>query len=182
MNHLPQDITSPIVAKADADASPIIFMTVQSDSRNLLELTDFAYNIFLERFQTIPGVSTVSVYGERRYSMRLWLDPNKLAAYKLTALDISNAVTRENIELPSGIVEEKNTELSIRTSGRLNTVNDFENLIVKESEGSIIKFRDVGTVTLSAENERTILKKDEYSHGWCCFNCPTGSKQHPDSR
>ena len=160
LNHLPQDITSPIVAKADADASPIIFMTVQSDSRNLLELTDFAYNIFLERFQTIPGVSTVSVYGERRYSMRLWLDPNKLAAYKLTALDISNAVTRENIELPSGIVEGKNTELSIRTSGRLNTVNDFENLIVKESEGSIIKFRDVGTVTLGAENERTILKKD----------------------
>lgn len=160
LNHLPKDIDSPRIAKADADASPIIFMTVQSDSRNLLELTDFAYNIFLERFQTIPGVSTVAVYGERRYSMRLWLDPNKLAAYQLTAIDVSNAVNRENIELPSGIVEGRNTELSIRTSGRLNTVNDFENLIVKESEGSIIKFKDVGTVTLGAENERTILKKD----------------------
>ena len=160
LNHLPKEIESPRVAKADADASPIIFMTVQSDSRSLLELTDFAYNIFLERFQTIPGVSTVSVYGERRYSMRLWLDPNKLAAYNLTALDISDAVKSENIELPSGIVEGRNTELSIRTSGRLNTVYDFENLIVKESEGSIIKFKDVGTVTLGAENERTILKKD----------------------
>ena len=160
LNHLPQDIESPRVAKADADASPIIFMTVQSDSRNLLELTDFAYNIFLERFQTIPGVSTVGVYGERRYSMRLWLDPNKLAAYQLTALDVNNAVNRENIELPSGIVEGRNTELTIRTSGRLNTISDFENLIIKESEGSIIKFRDVGTVTLGAENERTILKRD----------------------
>src|ERR1035437_2742827 len=160
LNHLPQDIESPRVAKADADASPIIFMTVQSDSRNLLELTDFAYNIFLERFQTIPGVSTVGVYGERRYSMRLWLDPNKLAAYQLTALDVNNAVNRENIELPSGIVEGRNTELTIRTSGRLNTISDFENLILKESEGSIIKFKDVGTVTLGAENERTILKKD----------------------
>ena len=160
LNHLPQDIESPRVAKADADASPIIFMTVQSDSRNLLELTDFAYNIFLERFQTIPGVSTVGVYGERRYSMRLWLDPNKLAAYQLTALDVNNAVNRENIELPSGIVEGRNTELTIRTSGRLNTISDFENLIIKESEGSIIKFKDVGTVTLGAENERTILKKD----------------------
>jgi multidrug efflux pump len=160
LNHLPQDIESPRVAKADADASPIIFMTVQSDSRNLLELTDFAYNIFLERFQTIPGVSTVGVYGERRYSMRLWLDPNKLAAYQLTALDVNNAVNRENIELPSGIVEGRNTELTIRTSGRLNTISDFENLIIKESEGSIIKFKDVGTVTLGAENERTILKRD----------------------
>lgn len=160
LNHLPQDIESPRVAKADADASPIIFMTVQSDARNLMELTDFAYNIFLERFQTIQGVSTVGVYGERRYSMRLWLDPNKLAAYQLTALDVNNAVNRENIELPSGIVEGRNTELTIRTSGRLNTISDFENLIIKESEGSIIKFKDVGTVTLGAENERTILKKD----------------------
>ncbi len=160
LNHLPKDIESPRVAKADADASPIIFMTVQSDSRNLLELTDIAYNIFLERFQTIPGVSTVSVWGERRYSMRLWLDPNKLAAYNLTAVDVSDAVARENIELPTGIVEGQNTELSIRTSGRLNTIDDFENLIVKESEGSIIKFKDVGTVTLGAENERNILKRD----------------------
>jgi len=160
LNRLPLDVQSPIVAKADADASPIIFMTVQSDSRNLLELTDFAYNIFLERFQTIPGVSTVNVWGERKYSMRLWLDPNKLAAYKLTALDVRDAVNRENIELPSGIVEGRNTELSIRTSGRINSIYDFENLIVKESNGSIIKFKDVGNVTLGAENERTILKRD----------------------
>ncbi len=160
LNHLPKDIQSPIVAKADADASPIILMTIQSDTRNLLELTDFAYNIFLERFQTIPGVSTVGVYGERRYSMRLGMDPNKLAAYQLTAIDVRDAVNRENIELPSGIVEGKNTELTIRTSGRLNTISDFEDLIIKESEGSIIKFKDVGTVTLGAENERTILKRD----------------------
>ncbi len=160
LNKLPVDVQNPIVAKADADASPIIFMTVQSDSRNLLELTDFAYNVFLERFQTIPGVSTVSVYGERRYAMRLLLDPNKLAAYRLTALDVRDAVARENIELPAGIVEGRNTELTIRTSGRLNTIDDFENLIIKESQGSIIKFKDVGTVTLGAENERTILKRE----------------------
>lgn len=160
LGRLPADVESPIVAKADADASPIIFMTVQSDSRNLLELTDFAYNIFRERFQTIPGVSTINVWGERRFSMRLWLDPNKLAAYQLTPLDVRDAVRRENIELPSGIVEGRSTELTIRTAGRLNTIEDFENLIIKEGEGSIIKLRDVATVQLGAENERTILKRD----------------------
>ena len=160
LGRLPPDVESPIVAKADADAFPIIFMTVQSDSRSLLELTDYAYNVFRERFQTIPGVSTVNVWGERRFSMRLWLDPNKLAAYQLTPLDVRDAVRRENIELPSGIVEGRSTELTIRTSGRLNTITDFENLIIKDSEGSIIKLRDVASITLGAENERTILKRD----------------------
>ncbi len=157
---LPPDIEPPIVAKADADASPIVFLNVQSDTRNLLQLSDIAYNIFKERLQTIPGVSSVQIWGEKRYSMRLWLDPAKMAAYQLTPLDVKAALNRENIELPSGIIEGNNTELSIRTVGRLTTVDEFNNLIVKESGGSVVRFKDIGRAELGAENQRSILKRD----------------------
>jgi multidrug efflux pump len=107
MRQLPPDVENPIVAKADADATPIIFLGVESDTRSLLELSDFANNIFKERFQTIPGVSEVRIWGEKRYSMRLWLDPARMAAYQLTPLDVRNALNRENVELPSGLIEGK---------------------------------------------------------------------------
>ncbi len=157
---LPPDIEIPVVAKADADATPIMFLSVQSDTRSLLELTEFANNVFKERLQTIPGVSEVRIWGERKYAMRLWIDPAKLAAYQLSPIDVRNALTRENVELPSGSIEGDNTELSIRTVGRLEDEDDFNNLIIKETEGSIVRFRDVGTAVLGAENERTILKNN----------------------
>jgi multidrug efflux pump len=157
---LPPDVEPPIVAKADADASPILFLNVQSDSRNLLELSEFANNIFKERLQTIPGVSEIRIWGEKRYSMRLWINPSKLAAYGLTPMDIRNALSRENIELPTGLIEGNNTELSIRTVGRLQTVEEFNNLIILERAGRLIRFKDVGTAALGAENERTILKRE----------------------
>ncbi len=157
---LPPDIESPIVAKADADAQPILFISVQSNSRNLLQLTDYADNVLKERFQTIPGVSTVDVWGERKYSMRLWLDPIKLAAYHITPLDVKDAVNRENVELPSGSIEGNKTELSIRTVGRLQDVSEFNDLIIKEEGGNTIRLKDVGYAILGAENERTILKRD----------------------
>jgi multidrug efflux pump len=157
---LPPDIESPIVSKADADAQPILFLNVQSDTRNLLQLTDFANNVLKERFQTIPGVSTVDVWGERKYAMRLWLDPVKLAAYHITPLDVKDAVNRENVELPSGSIEGNKTELSIRTVGRLQGVSEFNDLIIKEENGNIVRLKDVGYATLGAENERTILKRD----------------------
>ncbi|RPI75847.1 MAG: efflux RND transporter permease subunit, partial [Ignavibacteriales bacterium] len=157
---LPPDVENPIVSKADADAFPIVFLNVQSDTRNLLELTELANNIFKERLQTIPGVSEVRIWGEKKYSMRIWLDPAKLAAYQLTPIDVQNALSRENVELPSGIVEGNTTELSIRTIGRLTDVEEFNNLIVKEASGSIVRVRDVGYAVLGAENERTILKRD----------------------
>ncbi|MBZ0200839.1 MAG: efflux RND transporter permease subunit [Ignavibacteriaceae bacterium] len=157
---LPPDVENPIVSKADADARPIVFLNVQSDTRNLLELTEIANNVFKERLQTIPGVSGVQIWGEKKYAMRLWMDPAKLAAYQLTPIDVRNAITRENVELPSGLIEGDNTELSIRTIGRLLDVDEFNNLIVKETSGSIVRFKDIGRAELGAENERTVLKRN----------------------
>ncbi len=157
---LPPDIDMPIVSKADADAVPIVFLSVKSDTRSLLELSEMANNVFKERFQTIAGVSSVQIWGEKKYSMRLWLDPAKLAAFQLSPVDVRNALNRENVELPSGRIEGDNTELSIRTVGRLETEDQFNNLIVKESAGSIVRIRDIGHAQLGAENERTILKRD----------------------
>ncbi len=158
--NLPPDIEIPIVSKADADAIPIVFLNVQSDTRNLLELSEIANNIFKERLQTIPGVSSVQIWGQKRYSMRLWLDPAKLASFQLTAVDVRNALARENIELPSGRIEGDNTELSIRTMGRLQTEQEFNDLIIKEADGNIVRLKDLGYAQLGAENERTILKRD----------------------
>lgn len=157
---LPQDVDPPTVSKADADAVPIVFLNIKSDKRNLLQLSDIAQNIFKERLQTIPGVSQVNIWGERRYSMRLWMDPAKLAAYNITPLDVRNALNRENIELPSGRIEGSNTELTVRTLSRLTTVDDFNNLIIRESNGNIVRFKDVGYAELYPENDRSILRRD----------------------
>jgi multidrug efflux pump len=154
---LPPDVDPPTVSKADADVSPIIFMTVQSDRRNLLELSAFADGILKERLQTIPGVSDVGIWGEKRYAIRLLIDPARLASQGLTPLDVKNALNRENVELPSGSIEGYNTELSIRTFGRLSTPEEFNDLIIKEKDGSVVRFRDVGRAVLSAENEQSIM-------------------------
>lgn len=158
LRFLPPDVDIPIVAKADADATPIVFLGIQSNTRNLLQLSEMANNVFKERMQTIPGVSSVQIWGEKKYSMRLWLDPNKLAAFSLSAVDVRNALNRENIELPSGRIEGDNTELSIRTVGRLSTEEEFNDLIIKEDAGGIVRLRDLGYAELGAENERSILK------------------------
>lgn len=157
---LPPDAEPPIVTKADADAIPLVFLNIKSDQRDLLDLSDIARRTFKERVQTIAGVSEVWIWGDKRYSMRLWMDPVKLAAYQITPLDVRNALTRENIELPTGRIEGEATELTIRTLGRLNTVEDFNNLIIKESNGKIVKFSDIGMAELYPENERTLLKRD----------------------
>ena len=160
VNRLPPDVNPPSVSKADANSGPILFLNIRSDQRTLLDLTSIAENTFKERVQTIQGVSSVQVWGSKRYSMRLWMDPNKLAAYQLTPLDVLNAVDRDNVELPSGRVEGRNTELTVRTLGRINTPEEFNNLIIKESGDNIVKFRDIGRAELAPENERTILKRD----------------------
>ncbi len=159
-SRLPQDVDPPTVAKADADAVPIVFLNVKSDKRNLLQLSDIAQNIFKERLQTINGVSQVSIWGERRPSMRMWMDPAKLAAYGITPLDVRSALSRENIELPSGRIEGSNTELTVRTLSRLTSVDDFDNLIIKESNGIVVRFKDIGRAELYPENDRSILRRD----------------------
>jgi multidrug efflux pump len=160
LSNLPPDVNPPVVEKADADSSPIIFMTVNSEKRNLLETSRIAEIYFKERIQTIPGVSSVQIWGQRRYSMRLWMDPIKLASQKLAPSDVLQALNRENVELPTGRVEGQNTELTVRTMGRLTTPDDFNNLIIKESGGNMVKFSDIGYAELGPENERTILRRD----------------------
>ncbi|HRJ31425.1 MAG TPA: efflux RND transporter permease subunit [Cyclobacteriaceae bacterium] len=160
IRNLPPDVDPPVVSKADADSSPIIFFSVVSDKRDLLELSRIAEIYFKERLQTIPGVSVVNIWGQRRYSMRLWMDPIKLASLQLAPSDILQALNRENVELPSGRVEGESTELTVRTVGRLITEDDFNNLIIKEDGDNVVRFNDVGYAKLGAENDRTILRRD----------------------
>jgi len=157
---LPADAEPPTITKADASASPIVFMTINSERRDLLNLTSIADNTFKERLQTIPGVSGIQIWGSKDYAMRMWMDPIRLAAYGLTPLDVQNALNRENVELPSGRIEGTSTELSVRTMGRLSTVEEFNNLIIREQDGQKIRFRDIGYAELGAQNERTVLKRD----------------------
>lgn len=158
VRNLPPDCDPPVVAKSSADSNPIVSMTIQSNQRSLLELSEIANNVFKERLQTIPGVSEIRVWGEKKYSMKLLLDPVKLAGYNLTPLDVRDALNKENVELPTGRIEGYNTELSIRTFGRLTTEEDFNELIIKETEGAVIKLKDIGSAKLLPENERTILR------------------------
>jgi multidrug efflux pump len=156
---LPPDLDGPpIVAKADASAMPILSMTVESDIRNQLQLTEFATNTLVERLETIPGVSSVNIWGEKRYAMRIWMDPAKMSAYGLTPMDIRNALARENVELPSGKIAGNATELTVRTFGRLNTEEEFGNLIVKNNATGDIRLKDIGSAVLGPENEETVLK------------------------
>lgn len=159
-SNLPPDVEPPIVSKADADAMPIVGVSVRSDSRNLLELSRIAQESFVERLQTIPSVASVDIWGEKTYAMRLWIDPHKLAAYRLSPLDVRDAVERENVELPSGRIEGTAVELPVRTMSRLDTPEEFNDLILKSEGDRIIRFRDVGFAELGPRNERTVLKRN----------------------
>ncbi|MEO8852573.1 MAG: efflux RND transporter permease subunit, partial [Ginsengibacter sp.] len=157
---LPQDIDAPpVVSKADASAQPIIAVTVQSNTRNLLEVTEYAENNIVERLQTIPGVSSISVWGEKRYAMRIWFKPDKLQAYGLSTNDVQNALLTQSVELPAGKISGNYTELSVRTFGKLNTEEQFRNLIVKNISGVNVKLSDVADVILGPENEESGLKE-----------------------
>ncbi len=160
LRSLPQDLTSPpVVSKADANSDAIISMTVQSNTRNNLQLTEYANNVLVERLQTIPGVSSIQVWGEKKYAMRIWLDPAKLSAYSLTALDVQQALNRENVELPSGKISGNSTELTVRTFGRLYTEEDFSNVTIKSTEAGDIRLKDIGQVLLGPESEESILRE-----------------------
>ncbi len=158
MRNLPPDTDPPIVSKADADANPIIFLSIRSEQRSLLELTEIAERTFKERLQTIPGVSQIDIWGERKYSMRLWMDPFKLAASGLTPLDVRNALLSENVELPSGRIEGGSVELTVRTMGRLSDPQEFNSLILLQQGDRIVRFRDIGYAELGSENDRSILR------------------------
>jgi multidrug efflux pump len=160
MRLLPRDCDPPVVAKADADASPIMMVTVESDKRSLLEISDVAELTIKEQLQTIQGVSAVGIWGQKRYAMRLYLDPVKLAGYQLTPLDVRDAITRENIELPSGSIEGDNTMLTIRTLGLMTTPKEFNDLIIKQTGDQIIRFSDIGRAELGPEDIRGLMKSN----------------------
>ncbi|MDR1562405.1 MAG: efflux RND transporter permease subunit [Dysgonamonadaceae bacterium] len=157
---LPRDCDPPTVSKADADDMPILQISIQSEKRNLLELSEIADLTVKERLQTIQNVSSVGIWGEKRYSMRLWFDPARMASYNITPVDVKNAVDKENVELPSGSIEGDKMELSIRTLGLMRTPEEFNNLIIRENEHSIVRFRDIGYAELGPEDERSIMKKN----------------------
>ena len=158
--YLPRDVDPPTVSKADADAEPIMQITVQSDIRSLLELTEIAELTVKERLQTIQNVSSVAIWGENRYAMRRWLDPGKRAAYKTTPMEIKAALDRENIELPAGSIEGDEIERSIRTLGLMITPEEFNNLIIKEDDYRIVRFGDVGFAELDSENRKNVLRRN----------------------
>ena len=157
---LPSDLEAPpVVSKADASSDPILSMTVQSNTRNQLQVSEWANNVLVERLQTIPGVSAIQIWGEKRYAMRIWFSPEKLAAYSLTPNDVQLALLRENVELPSGKISGNATELTVRTFGRLNTEEEFNNITIKNSNGTDIRVGDIGEAVLGPENEESQLRE-----------------------
>ena len=156
--YLPRDCDPPTVSKADADASPILMVALQSEKRPLLELSEIADLTVKEQLQTIPEVSSVSIWGEKKYSMRLWLDPIKMAGYGITPMDVKNAVDNENVELPSGSIEGNTIELEIRTMGLMNTAKMFDDLIIKHDGNQIIRFSDIGRAELGAADIKSYMK------------------------
>ncbi|MFB0944591.1 MAG: efflux RND transporter permease subunit, partial [Spirosomataceae bacterium] len=156
---LPNDIEGlPIVAKADADAQTILAFTLQSENRSMLEVSDYAENVIAPRFETIEGVSSVRIWGFKRYAMRLWMNPEKMGALGITSQDIKLALDRENVELPSGKLQGNTTELTVKTIGKLSTESEFNELIIKSEGNQVVRFKDVGYATLAAEDEETILR------------------------
>ncbi|WP_286969351.1 efflux RND transporter permease subunit [Flavobacterium sp. UBA4854] len=157
---LPQDIDAPpVVSKADADSEAIISMTVQSDTRNSLELSDYAENVISQRLETIPGVSAVQIWGQKRYAMRLWIDPAKLSAYGCTVSDVRTALNAQNVELPSGKLTGNNTELTVKTVGNLSKPEEFNNIIIRTDGDKIVRLSDIGGAELGPENLETKLSQ-----------------------
>ena len=156
--YLPRDCDPPTVSKADADASPILMVAIQSNTRSLLELSEIADLTVKEQLQTIPDVSSVSIWGEKRYSMRLWLDPVKMAGYGITPVDVKNAINDQNLELPSGSIEGNTVELTLRTMGQMHTAKEFNNIILKEQNGQVVRFSDIGYAELGPADLKSYMK------------------------
>jgi hydrophobe/amphiphile efflux-1 (HAE1) family protein len=158
VRNLPPDADPPIVSKADADAQTILTLTLTSPTRSLLELTDIAQNVFAERLQTINGVSQVNIWGQKRYAMRLILDVERMESLNITPIDIRNALNQQNVELPSGQMEGDRAYITIQTYGRLNTEEEYNNMIITRRGNTLIRLRDVGRAVLAAQNEKSILR------------------------
>lgn len=159
IRQLPQDIDGPpVVSKADANSEAIISMTIQSNKRSVLEISDFAENVIAQRLQTIDGVSSIQIWGQKKYAMRIRLNPGQLSAYGITLQDVKTALDKENVELPTGKLSGDRTELTVQVKARFANPSDFNNMIIRSDEGKVIRLLDVGYAELGAENEETILR------------------------
>jgi len=155
---LPEDIEEPVVAKQEADAFPIIFMSLSSPNYSLMELSDIADRQIKPRLQTIPGVSGAPIYGERRFSMRVWLSPRELAARRLTAQDVTNAIRSRSVEIPAGRIESDRREFSVRYLGEMKTPEEFANLTVASGENQLVKLGDIARVEPGPEDDRSVTR------------------------
>jgi HAE1 family hydrophobic/amphiphilic exporter-1/multidrug efflux pump len=150
---LPQDIDAPpVVTKSDANSDFILILAVQSKTKGLLELSDYAENVLQQQFQTIDQVSAVNIFGQKRYAMRIWIDPDKMNAQGVSFSDIRTSLNNENVDLPPGKIYGNNTELTIKTLGRLTSEKDFQNLIIKEDSTGIVRLSNVARIELGPEN------------------------------
>ena len=155
---LPEDIEEPVVAKQEADAFPIMFLALTSQSYGLMELSDIADRVVKPRMQTIPGVSGAPIYGERRFAMRVWLSPRELAARGLTAQDVEQAIRTRSVEIPAGRIESDRREFSVRYLGEMRTAAEFSDLTVSNAAGRLVKLGDVARVEPGPENERSVTR------------------------
>ncbi|HEY0678189.1 MAG TPA: efflux RND transporter permease subunit, partial [Chitinophagaceae bacterium] len=156
-NQLPSDVDPPIVEKASSPDNLVAFLEVESDTKDIKEVSHLASTVIKDRMQSIPGINRVAIVGEHKYAMRLRFDPVKLAAFQLTPEDIRQALLRENIDLPSGRVEGNTTELSVRAVGRLTSEQEFNEMIIKQTPTSAVRLKDVGLAQLGEMNERTAI-------------------------
>jgi hydrophobe/amphiphile efflux-1 (HAE1) family protein len=155
---LPLDIREPIVSKQDSDAQPIIWIALNSDRYSPLELTTLAEKQVKPRFQGVAGVSSITIGGEKRYAMRLWLDSERMAARQVTVLDVQRALRQQNIELPSGRVENLDREMTIQTKGELKSAEEFNDLVIRTSGSTPVQLKDIGRAEDGVEDYRTIAR------------------------
>jgi len=155
---LPQDIEEPVVSKQEADAQPFFWLALKGENYSLLQLSDIADRIVKTRLQSLPGVGSANIFGERRYSMRVWLDPGELAARGITVQDVERAIQSRNVEVPAGRIESARREFSVRSLGELKTPDEFSNLTVSTAGGQVVRLGDLGRVELGPEDERSVLR------------------------
>ncbi len=157
-NRLPQAIEEPVIAKVEADAFPVIFMAFSSETQSPLQINDLINRVVKSRLQTVTGVADVRIFGERKYAMRIWLDTDKLASYRLTTQDVEDAIRRNNLELPAGRIESQQREFSVTSQTDLIRPAQFGDIVVKNVNGFSVKVRDVARVQEAAAEERTAVR------------------------
>ncbi|WP_338819378.1 efflux RND transporter permease subunit [Acidovorax temperans] len=157
-NRLPDAVDEPVIAKVEADASPVMWLAFSSDTRSPLEINDLLNRIVKPRLQTVTGVADVPIYGERRYAMRIWLDPERMAGYRLTTQDVEDAIRRNNLELPAGRIESQQREFSVTSQTELARPAQFSDIVIRTVNGFPVRMRDVARVEESAASDRSRVR------------------------